>query len=100
MRNKVLRKSQNIAMRKPRQIMFKVENVYWHDKEQGLYAKDGNIFMLYWQEHTGLNSKNKVWNCYGIVNRDDLKLKLGRKQWNKFMSQNKKVFILQVNGEV
>jgi len=55
--------------------------------------KELGFLVLYWQYEKFLN-KHRSWNFHGYITPEDLKKKLGDKQWAKFC-QGKREFTIQ-----
>lgn len=57
--------------------------------EKFKYKDEGYLVLNWYYE-----SKDPIWNFHGFVTTDDLKERLGLKQWKKF-GEGKRTFIIQ-----
>ena len=65
------------------------------EKQYGKYKfKDLGYLVLNWQYEKDLNKTRSHWNWHGFITPEDLKKKLGDKQWAKFC-QGKREFVIQ-----
>lgn len=68
------------------------------EEEKERYAKykfkELGYLVLNWQYEKDLNKPRSHWNWHGFITPEDLKKKLGDKQWAKFC-QGKREFIIQ-----